>query len=364
MKTSFFLFLILCLSACRQHAPLQIRGDVPAIPDGMVYLVRAGQWRSPVDSARCINGRFEFRFRTIPSFFPFDAALHFYPAGDREHPRRIQFINPYYTHKIPLLSDHFWLETGITSITAVDPANVTTTLKAGPETELMFRHQPDDLGWAGQPDTTQRQAAIGLLKKEILAHPGSYFLCQRLYQFRYQYQKSEFLDLFNLFNDQVRYSPTGRAAERYAARLPDPGTAYPVLYLASSGQSREPVVDSSARLNMLVFWASWCTPCRKEIPELKILYQKYAGRGLRLTGISIDTQKEPWLSALAKEQLPWRQLIVDENKLAETEDLFRFTTIPLMIFVDKKGREIARYADYTEDQTGRYDSLIKINLQP
>lgn len=56
------------------------------------------------------------------------------------------------------------------------------------------------------------------------------------------------------------------------------------------------------------FWASWCAPCRKSMPALKNVYDKYKNRGFDVVGISLDTSREAWQKAAKDLELPWHHM--------------------------------------------------------
>ena len=84
---------------------------------------------------------------------------------------------------------------------------------------------------------------------------------------------------------------------------------------------------------LIDFWASWCGPCRKEIPNLKALYKQYADRGFDIVSISIDKKKTDWEKALEEEQLPWNNYL-DETGVAS---LYHVKAIPAMYLIDAEG---------------------------
>ncbi|GAC21886.1 TlpA disulfide reductase family protein [Paraglaciecola arctica] len=85
----------------------------------------------------------------------------------------------------------------------------------------------------------------------------------------------------------------------------------------------------------LDFWASWCKPCRKSFPWMNQMHQKYAGQGLQIIAINLDTEK-----ALAKtflEKVPAQMPIVydPEGKIASD---YQLIGMPSSYLIDKTGK--------------------------
>jgi thiol-disulfide isomerase/thioredoxin len=81
------------------------------------------------------------------------------------------------------------------------------------------------------------------------------------------------------------------------------------------------------------FWASWCGPCRKEIPNLKTAYTEYSNKGFEILSISIDKDEKAWQKALGQENMQWPNLY-DDDKVSKA---FNVKTIPATYLVDSKG---------------------------
>lgn len=97
------------------------------------------------------------------------------------------------------------------------------------------------------------------------------------------------------------------------------------------------------------FWASWCGPCRRLIPELKELYAEYYPTGkLQIVGISVDAQEADWLKALEEEQMPWPQLHDLKEEPYYPSKAYGISAIPTTFLIDREGKIVARNASEEE----------------
>ena len=87
------------------------------------------------------------------------------------------------------------------------------------------------------------------------------------------------------------------------------------------------------------FWATWCGPCRYEMPVLKKLYAEYKPKGLEIVGISVDRTLDPVTPFVYQMQIPW-VIVHGDSRVVEEFKLGR--GIPMTIFFDASGKEIGR----------------------
>lgn len=109
---------------------------------------------------------------------------------------------------------------------------------------------------------------------------------------------------------------------------------------------------SGVRYTLVDFWASWCEPCRKEVPNIKRIFEKYGKKGLRIVGISADHKEADWMECLNEEELPWENYLDIERQAIEQ---FHVQYIPHTFIIDSQGQIIAEklrgkeLSDYLEN---------------
>lgn len=125
-----------------------------------------------------------------------------------------------------------------------------------------------------------------------------------------------------------------------ASGCPESGQAATEFNLKPAGGGKSVALsDLKGKPTLVVFWATWCPPCRREIPELKEIYGKY-GSKMNMLGVAVNyRQTEKDVANFSKESgLPYPVLWDVDNKAMET---YCVGGIPTLILVDPQG--VIRY---------------------
>ncbi|MCY4128780.1 MAG: TlpA disulfide reductase family protein [Gammaproteobacteria bacterium] len=97
-------------------------------------------------------------------------------------------------------------------------------------------------------------------------------------------------------------------------------------------------VRANSRYVLLEFWASWCGPCRIEIPHMKEAYERFREKGFEIVSFTIDNNREDWELASEEEDLPWINLGFGQD--AKAAKAFNVTGVPKNFLVDSKSGKI------------------------
>ena len=89
------------------------------------------------------------------------------------------------------------------------------------------------------------------------------------------------------------------------------------------------------------FWASWCGPCKGEIPFMKEAYEHFHAKGFEILSVSLDDKREAWINALRQFKMPWAQVSDAKGFRSVVNELYPIPSIPKTLLLDKTGKIIA-----------------------
>lgn len=140
------------------------------------------------------------------------------------------------------------------------------------------------------------------------------------------------------------------------AALPAVGSAAPDFALKSGSGRNIRLSELRGQVVLINFWASWCGPCRQELPQLEKLQQRYRRAGFTLLAISIDDNRKNADAMLGKLGVKLAPLYDTEKRAAKRYDV---DTMPATLIVDRDGRVRYVHRGYRSGYELKYDQQVR-----
>ena len=135
-----------------------------------------------------------------------------------------------------------------------------------------------------------------------------------------------------------------------------PATPAPDFTLhAMSGRDMR-LKEQRGRVVMVNFWATWCAPCRQEMPQLNRLYEKYRSSGFMLFGVNVDDDPSKAAEVAAKLGVTF-PVLLDANK--SVSKLYDLNTMPSTVLIDREGTVRYVHRGYLAGYENNYEKQIR-----
>ena len=121
------------------------------------------------------------------------------------------------------------------------------------------------------------------------------------------------------------------------------GMEAPDIVMTDTAGVERRLSNLRGKVVLIDFWASWCSPCRMENPNVVRMYQKYHDQGFEVFSVSLDNNRDKWVQAIKKDKLLWENHVSDLRGWSSAGGrLYGISSIPATVLVDRDGKVLAR----------------------
>ena len=140
------------------------------------------------------------------------------------------------------------------------------------------------------------------------------------------------------------------------AAMPKIGVAAPDFALKSSSGKNLKLSEHRGEVVMINFWATWCGPCRQELPLLNRLHEQYRKAGFTLLGVNIDDSPDAAQTMAKKLGVTFPVLFDTEKRVSRLYDV---NAMPSTVLIDRDGKVRYIHLGYRAGYETKYESQIR-----
>lgn len=354
-NTSLLLFFVLCTFSCSQNKKNTIiKGNINNLPDGTIYLYKDTP-ENRIDSGNVENGIFNLVHVWEKDAEPFYLGIDH--VDKKGVTRAFNFpTNSKYKgsgwNSPSFFSDSIILINGkitdfkIKDIKLPETFRFVTSPKinAGKQTKALYNIDNDLF-------ENINNTTIQTVKNKLKQYPYSYHLLYKIYENKNSFSSQQIFEFLKLFKGEITQSDTYKKVYTYnEKRFNKKKNSLPLL--EDNNGVKEDILNKNYKKHLVIFWASWCGPCRQEIPLLKKIYQNH-NKEIEFVSISVDNDKKSWQKALLQENIGWKQLIANEKNpdYEKLQILFKLNkAIPYTVLVDNDMKILATFTGLSDEK--------------
>ncbi|WP_165022987.1 TlpA disulfide reductase family protein [Dysgonomonas sp. ZJ279] len=191
-------------------------------------------------------------------------------------------------------------------------------------------------------DAEMKTILYDYVKANIQTQVGTYFFATRAYQFSLDQLK----ELLPLVSPEFKTNERILSMEKRAQALEATQVGNSFVDIKGNVPDGKEVALSDyagkGKYVLVDFWASWCPPCRRDMPILVEAYKKYNSKGLEIVGVSIDDDKAAWEKGIKDLNITWPQMSDLKGWKSDLSNAYGVASIPHTVLLDKEGKIIAK----------------------
>ncbi|NDV54375.1 DUF4369 domain-containing protein [Parabacteroides sp. 52] len=355
MKKFFaFAAFALLVTACSQQPEYKITGTVSDtnLNGNYVYLYPYGPDAVPTDSILVENGSFAFSgVQDVPQLYTIrfaEGVVEKQRVGTGE-------VAPY-TALLTLDNSKLSVELSETPSVKGNPENdayyaLQTALKQlRADSKQIFedaRSENKEIVAAAEKRYEEMEEATNAKIKEFLyTHADKQIAAKLFSDFRYSLEENERREIVAKASEAFKSVPGIDKMIEHLEILEKVaiGKKFTDFEMAGLDGKMHKLSEyvGNGKVVLIDFWASWCPPCRADMPHLVGLYKEYKGKDFEIVGISLDRAEDAWKKGLEDLHMTWPQLSDLQYWKNAGAALYGVNSIPHTVLVDKDGTIVAK----------------------